>query len=46
MERNIMVTGTGRPYALGFNMVLRYLEAGDRVVATRFITNDGEAYPF
>ena len=34
MGRNVMVTGTGRPYALGFNMVLRYLEAGDRVVAT------------
>lgn len=34
MERNVMITGTGRPYALGFNMVLRYLEAGDRVVAT------------
>ena len=29
-----MITGTGRPYALGYNFVLRYLEAGDRVVAT------------
>ncbi|MBO5987424.1 MAG: SDR family NAD(P)-dependent oxidoreductase [Lachnospiraceae bacterium] len=34
MARNIMITGTGRPYALGYNFVLRYLEAGDRVVAT------------
>ena len=34
MGRNVCVTGTGRPYALGFNLVLRYLEAGDRVVAT------------
>lgn len=34
MARNVMVTGTGRPYALGFNLALRYLEAGDRVVAT------------
>lgn len=29
-----MVTGTGRRYALGYNLVLRYLEAGDTVVAT------------
>ena len=34
MARNVMITGTGRPYALGYNFVLRYLEAGDRVVAT------------
>lgn len=29
-----MVTGTGRDYALGYNLVLRYLENGDTVVAT------------
>ncbi len=34
MGQNVMITGTGRSYALGFNLVLRYLEAGDRVVAT------------
>lgn len=31
---NVMITGTGRSYALGFNFVLRYLENGDNVVAT------------
>ena len=30
----VMVTGTGRSYALGYNLVLRYLEAGDTVIAT------------
>lgn len=34
MAQNVMVTGTGRSFALGFNMVLRYLENGDTVVAT------------
>lgn len=34
MAKNVMVTGTGRPYALGFNFVLRYLENGDNVIAT------------
>lgn len=34
MSQNVMVTGTGRSYALGFNFVLRYLESGDTVVAT------------
>ena len=34
MTKNVMVTGAGRSYALGYNMVLRYLEAGDTVVAT------------
>lgn len=29
-----MVTGTGRSYALGFNMALRYLENGDTVIAS------------
>lgn len=29
-----MVTGTGRSYALGYNLVCRYLEDGDTVVAT------------
>ena len=31
--QNVMVTGTGRRYALGYNLVLRYLENGDRVIA-------------
>ena len=31
---NVMVTGTGREVGLGYNLVLRYLEAGDNVVAT------------
>lgn len=31
---NVMVTGTGRNYALGYNLALRYLENGERVVAT------------
>ncbi len=31
---NVMVTGTGRSFALGYNMALRYLENGDTVVAT------------
>ena len=30
----VMVTGTGRSYALGYNLALRYLEAGDKVIAT------------
>lgn len=34
MAQNVMVTGTGRSFALGFNMVVRYLENGDTVVAT------------
>ncbi len=34
MKQNVMVTGAGRSYALGYNLVLRYLENGDRVVAT------------
>ena len=34
MSQNVMITGTGRSYALGYNLVLRYLEAGDNVVAT------------
>jgi len=29
-----MITGTGRSYALGYNLALRYLEAGDTVIAT------------
>lgn len=31
---NVMVTGTVRSYALGYNLALRYLEAGDTVIAT------------
>lgn len=34
MAQKVMVTGTGRDYALGYNLALRYLEAGDLVVAT------------
>lgn len=29
-----MITGAGRSYALGYNLVLRYLERGDRVAAS------------
>ncbi len=32
--QNVLVTGTGRPYALGFNLVRRYLEHGDNVFAS------------
>ena len=32
--QNVLITGTGRPYALGFNLVKRYLEHGDRVFAS------------
>ena len=34
MGQNVMVTGAGKAVGLGFNLVLRYLEAGDTVVAT------------
>lgn len=34
MGQNVMITGTGRSYALGYNLVLRYLENGDCVIAT------------
>ena len=34
MPKNVMVTGAGKACGLGFNLVLRYLEAGDTVVAT------------
>ena len=34
MSQNVMITGAGKAIGLGFNMVLRYLEAGDNVVAT------------
>ena len=34
MSQNVMITGTGRSYALGYNLVLRYLETGNTVVAT------------
>ena len=29
MSQTVLITGTGRPYALGFNLVRRYLENGD-----------------
>ncbi len=34
MSDVVMVTGTGRSFALGYNLVLRYLEAVDTVIAT------------
>lgn len=34
MSQTVLVTGTGRPYALGFNLVKRYLENGDTVLAS------------
>lgn len=34
MSQNVLVTGAGKAVGLGFNLVLRYLEAGDNVVAT------------
>lgn len=34
MSDVVMVTGTGRSYALGYNITLKYLEAGDTVIAT------------
>ena len=34
MSQAVLVTGTGRPYALGFNFVKRYLENGDTVLAS------------
>ena len=34
MPQNVMITGAGKAVGLGFNMVLRYLEAGDMVIAT------------
>ncbi|MBR4501499.1 MAG: SDR family NAD(P)-dependent oxidoreductase [Clostridia bacterium] len=34
MTQTVLITGTGRPYALGFNLVKRYLENGDRVFAS------------
>ena len=34
MPQIVLITGTGRPYALGFNLARRYLEHGDTVFAT------------
>lgn len=34
MAQNVLITGTGRKEALGYNLVLRYLEQGDTVFAT------------
>ena len=34
MSQTVLITGTGRPFALGFNLVKRYLENGDCVFAT------------
>ena len=41
--QNVMVTGAGKKVGLGFNLVLRYLERGDTVVATVHKMNDGLA---
>ena len=32
--QTVLITGTGRSYALGFNLVRRYLEQGDTVLAS------------
>ena len=34
MAQTVLITGTGRPYALGFNLARRYLENGDTVFAS------------
>jgi len=34
MSQNVLVTGAGKASGLGFNLALRYLEAGDTVCAT------------
>ena len=34
MPQTVLITGTGRSYALGFNLVKRYLEQDDRVLAS------------
>ena len=34
MPQAVLITGTGRPHALGFNLVRRYLENGDTVFAS------------
>lgn len=34
MSQYVLITGTGREMALGFNFVRRYLEQGDHVIAT------------
>ena len=34
MSQNVLITGAGKAVGLGFNLVLRYLEAGDNVAAT------------
>lgn len=41
MKQNVLITGTGREMALGFNFVRRYLEQGDTVFAC--IRNPSEA---
>ena len=34
MRVHVLITGTGRQIGLGFNLVRRYLEQGDQVIAT------------
>ena len=34
MPQTVFITGTGRPSALGYNLVRRYLEQGDTVLAS------------
>lgn len=57
MSQNVLVTGAGKAAGLGFNLVLRYLEAAEilRLLFEkkredfedhRFITNLDEDYPF
>ena len=48
MSQNVMVTGAGKSVGLGFNLVLRYLETGDNVVATirKPCAELDEDYPF
>lgn len=41
MKQYVLITGTGRPMALGFNFVLRYLEQGADVIATVRKPSDG-----
>ena len=41
MGQNVLITGAGKAVGLGFNMVLRYLEAGDTVIATVYKRCEG-----
>ena len=41
MGQNVLITGAGKAVGLGFNLVLRYLEAGDTVIATIYKRCEG-----